>query len=185
MRWTDSSKKEGDPAFRLVVAIVPNPDDNRWFNIVPLFFQTRESKVKVGFWNSTITSNIKFGVTASWVSKDLNSVLDQEVGRAEWEISGYDIGERKPMYFFNKDNPGGNSYIAGVFAAPPLSYLDENKDGKPDDLTIGQKRATPVKVVVQVTEKDETKAKQYIERLAKFVGDKKSDIQAAAGKLGQ
>jgi hypothetical protein len=139
VRWTHSSPVAGkEPAFRLVAVIQQNPEDNRWFNIVPVFFQTREAKAKLAFWNSKMTSNIKLGITASWVKPDLNSILDQEVGRAEWEVSGYDIDTRQPMYFSDKDHPGGNPFVAGTFAAPPLSFLDDNYDGKPDQIALGQ-----------------------------------------------
>lgn len=191
-RWSKEAPRGTNatsvPAMRIVVAMKVNKDDPRFLQLTPLFFQTKKAMAKIASGSGKLTSRVRIALEASFVDKGLNMRLNETLGIADWEVSNYDLNETEQFFFRNKDYRAGNPYITGVFASPPISYLDEDLDAKPDVISMhpipkaNTNRATPIRVTVQVTERDETKAAEYIERAAKFLADKKGAIQKAAGE---
>jgi hypothetical protein len=146
------------PAFRFVCAIVPSDPDNRLFLLKPLCLETNRAKAKVV--GPTLSTKVTFGFDGTWIDSS-QAVQSGRIAEATWELSGQDF-DGKPEFFLGRDHQ--NDVVAGWFYGVPPSYL---RDGS----LLGGGGA--FKLSVLVNERDDTNAKQYLERVASFVGDNK------------
>ena len=172
-----------EPAFHLVVAFVPAKDDPRFFTIRPLFFQTQSAKAKVV--GSKIGTTIDISMDATWIESgpgEKQAARHETVSTASFAVGGHSLKKQTDSpeelgktyqfrTFLDTDSPGDAPYIAGWFVAPPES-MPGNGVGAP---------ATPIKLTVRVTERDESKAKAYVERAALALESNRARIVELAG----
>lgn len=151
---------DGDAA-RFVYLLLPSSGDPNLFLIHPFFSHIEHSKAKLaaGKGSASVVSDITIG--SVWVDASGRTVNDT-VALAKFERGGVKPGE----WTLDDFQIDPRTQAAGWFAGVPLS---RDADGKP--MGTGVFRLT-----VNVTERDETKAKATIERVSRFIGDNKSKI---------
>lgn len=148
------------PAFRFVCAIVPSVHDPNVFLLKPLFFQVTSAKAKVASSKSTISVKVNVVIDAMWWDPKSELLKTGKIALTTWKIGGYDIAKQKPKFFSEK---GTQPHTAGWFGAVPLTHPDATSGGA-------------FKLTVIVTERDESKAANYIERASKMLGENKDRI---------
>lgn len=159
------------PAYRLICGIAPanalpgqgiSKTDERIFAVKPLFFQTRAAKAKVLWPGRRINSKIDLAFDATWIDRDQN-VHQERIATANFEFKNYDLVAAPPL-------TTELHALAGWFAGIPISY---DSQGNP-------KGNGAFKVTAIVTESDQSQAKQTLERISKYLGEKKQTIVNAA-----
>lgn len=164
-----NTRSDGEsPAFRLVVAIVPSKSDQRLFLLRPLYLEVDSAKAKVASVDEPkITIEMDIEIKGSYVNAKKQFVTSN-LASNKWTFSGFKM---KGDHFICSEFEDANSpHIAGWFFAPPIS-ADKTPVGEVDDLAGGA-----FSIAVNITERDESKAPEYIQRAANLVGENKEKI---------
>lgn len=172
-RETDRASGKA-PAFRLLCAFDPSESDDRLFLIKPLCLEINSAKAKMG--GRKLTTTVNIAIDGTWLDDKLNE-RHGRIAETTWTFGGYDVKKNEPEFFLDEDHQSAT--VAGWFRGVPLSYReapDSDNDGKPDGPSTRIKNGGAFKLTILVTERDESRAKQVFERIAKFIGDKKGDI---------
>ena len=161
-RYTDRYPKAGGrPAFEFEAKFVPSTNDGRFILVQPVSVQTRSARARVHRGaKGSFETQITMQVDASWFD-DKDKPQSGTLMSANWKLSGQKLSETPTTLANNEQNRIG-------WFVMPTSKDAVGVPGKPG--------GTPFKITVMVTEKDESKAKETIERIATFVGDQKDKI---------
>lgn len=169
-RRTEPNGDYDGVAATFVYLFIPSPDAGEpLFLIHPFFSRVVHTKAKLapGAGSATVISDMS--MSSVWVDKSRHAVSDT-VAVARFERGGVVPGE--PGEF----NIDPSTQAAGWFVGVPVSV---DKNGQPTGRGV-------FRLTVNVTERDETKAKANIERVGRFLNDNKDKaVQVVTDHLGQ
>ena len=164
---------KSDPAFRFVGAFVPSRADPRLFLIRPLFLEVDSSKAKVAKTDgASLTIELDMELVGSWLAEK-DAFQTATLATAKWAWSGFDMTSEDHFICADFADPDGGQidgpHIAGWFPGVPRSKDIPGRDP-------GAPHGGAFRLAINVTERDESKAPQYLERAAKLLGDNKEQI---------
>lgn len=174
-RLTKKFPKMDFPAMEFDCSFQPS-DSGRMFVVNPTKFVLRQAKAKVINWGGKINVTVNIAVDAMWIDK--NQVAHQErIAFSSFDIADYNLSQTNTITNFKGQK-------AGWFPGVPIS---SGADGKyPWEAGAGVSTNLYsdgcFKLTVLVTEKDASKAKENLEKAAKFIGDQKSSLVDKAKK---
>ena len=158
--------KQDDPrrggASRMIVLFARSQSDPRLFLLHPFFYANRSAKAKVDLDGVTIavTTSIKFD--SVWVDRGA-AINEAEIASATFQFGGYPMRvDRRGIVLMTKPKEQAVGWFVGV----PVST---NANGDP--VSEGVFRITAL-----VTERDESRARERIERSSKFVSSRRDRI---------
>lgn len=153
--------KNADDAFELICAFRPatikgvadgKPTEHTVLMIQPVFLQLKSAKAKAPFWEDDPTFTVRVNINiSSLVLKD--KTLSESTMISDWEYTGYKLKCR-----------------------PKLP--DNLKDHRSGWMLMPQ---GPFKLTVAVTERDESRARQYLEKASKLIDDKSGQLITPTG----
>ena len=191
---TTRDHAEAEPAFRFLCAMVPSEYDQRFFLLQPLFLQVQSSKAKVAKSGGSMSVKVDVQMQGAWIDAQ-DQFHSGPIASAIWRTAGYNLdsgsinhrrvddddldapgGVPGARFFFEYETPGDpdstrlRNFSMGWFAGVPWTDRDDNNGpGGPFELT------------AVVTERDESKARQIIERTSELLSDNRSKILNYAG----
>lgn len=137
---------------------------------------------------------IKVGIEANWVDHRLQR-RKETIATANWLVKGCKLAERKPAYFLEEGQSNAGPVVAGWFSAPGPSYRDDDRDGRPDKLVASsatekpkaapKSRAVPYRLTIRVTEADESKMKEFLDKARKLLAKQRDRLIKGAGELAK
>jgi hypothetical protein len=146
------------------------------FVVSPNKFVLRQAKAKVINWDGKIDVTVNIAVDAMWIDK--NQTAHQErIAFSSFDISDYNLSTTNTLTNFKGQK-------AGWFPGVPISAGADGKYPWEAGAGTNTRRFSDgcFKLSVLVTEKDASKAKENLEKAAKFIGDQKSSLVEKAKK---
>lgn len=162
-RWTNRyprSDGNSQPAMRAVFAIKTAAHDASIMTLQPLFMQVASSKAKSA--QGDISLNVSIEVDGAWFGVD-RAWNARQLARAEWTFPNTQTTSNPKETSNGFWAPEHNRpVIAGWFPVPPRS--------------IGVSDGAAFRIRILVTERDESKAKQYIEHTADILESNRNNF---------
>lgn len=181
-RYTqDFPESANIPAMEFTAAFRPS-HNGRLFIIVPRKFLIREAKAKVINHLGAIDTTISVFVDAMWI--DRYQLLRQErIASASFQVLNYSLADEPEE--LQTDALGS---VVGWFPGVPVSVIPGSDTPLWDDDRFREHelfRDGAFKLTVVVTERDASKAKEYIERAATFLGEQRETVVKGAEGAAQ
>lgn len=149
-------------ASRMIVLFARSQSDPRLFLLHPFFYANRSAKAKVDRDGASIAVTADVTIDAVWIARG-QALHEAQVAAATFRFGGYPMTVGADGLRLQTDPA---TQAAGWFGGVPVST-----DGQGEPTGKGVFRIT-----AQVTERDESKARERIERVSEFVSSRRDQI---------